>query len=465
MIAKVTAMLLMLNMTLSVLSRTGFSTGSDVENSNFKVLTNTTKRNKEHEGKWAVCEYLRLYVVRYHFEWKEGTTKHSEIYYKTTQCLDDKFVTLNDPAQEVLFSNNNGPDAVWKPLGEGCPPPVVPKRKKNLCENGVAIGDKLVKEVAKVFTAKIVDDPARLLDDSKNPGSGENDEGMVEMSKQLVDLEAKLAVALDNKTIEEMKHTEPRIEQGDEEGQVKAFYEYANGVKAIKVFKNGNVWQIIVIQPDNGDVLIDTYTPDLSSVVRVSTNSTGDEVYSTRHIERDFETGEETDTLIVPGNESGTEPTVIRRDIPVDAPRPLAARHSEDPNGKVGPGGIDLSPPIVFNFNPELWSEFSKTAETFQNIVSGYVKENVECLMNRIIKQHADYLTFVCANSSVHSIKDVLANEFGERVQCNAEGIHNCDELYDRLVDQMLDAQNKGEDPAGTHVKSDRYNLRLKKVE
>ena len=459
------AMLLMLNMTLSVLSRTGFTTGSESENSNFKVLTNTTKRNRDHEGKWEKCEYLRLYVVRYHFEWKEGNAKHSEIYYKTTQCLDEKFVTLTEPAQEVLFSNNNGPEAVWKPLGEGCPPPVVPKRTKNLCENGVAIGNKLVKEVAKVYTAKIVDDPAQIILGAQNPESDEVPAGMVQMSKKLIDLEEKLSLALNDKTIEEMKHIEPRIEESDDGIKVVAVYEYESGVKAEKIFISGVLFQIIVYLPNDGDILTDTFTPDLTTVLRVRTSNDGEQVYTTRHIERDFETGEETDTLVIEGAVDGDEATTITRDIPFDAPRPLVAGHSEGSDSKVGPGGIDLSVPIVVDFQPELWSEFSDTAETFQQIVSGYVQENVECLMNKIIKQHADYLTFVCANSSVHSIAEVLKNEFGDRVQCNAKGIHNCEELYDGLVDQMLDAQNKGQDPAAIHVKSDRYNLRLKKDE
>ena len=422
----------------------------------YKILENVTNRNKEPfvEG-FEGCAFIRRYTAEYGMKWAGGNV----IFYKVVRCLDKNLQPMEGFEDKIEFSKN-GEQGTWHPLGKGCPPPFIEERPKNPCENGMAVSQRFVKEISRIYTAKIADSHHAPDVAGLNP---EESGGVVKLTKELGDLQVQLKQALENQVMNRMKNTKPKTVHTDPQGNTVADFEYENGARARKTWVNGHLEMVEMWYPDNGPKVTDVYTPGYSTLKRTMTDASGKELISEHQITRNFDAGTEEDKVVFPTQPNSQNEMPITRDIPLDAPRMgrTPAPTQQDSDDQIAENAnLDLSAPVLFQLPEKTWEQYSSAARLFESIVSKYVEENTECLLNRIIKQHADYLTFVCADSGMKSIKDVLFAEFGNHEICEALGDGECERMSDHLFDMMQDRINLGQNQEGVKVTSGLYNHR-----
>jgi hypothetical protein len=151
--------------TFAALSNVAFTSKEEMNRHSAQVQKNVMLRNTNPVEGTEQCAYIREYIVKYALNAHE----HSSIWYFVDQCYDKDFKQVGN---DTYSFNYDGDDTKRFKLPPGCPPPVVEEKKKNPCENGIALGDQLYKDIAEITTKKLTEHPLSSLNGSEKPTAG-----------------------------------------------------------------------------------------------------------------------------------------------------------------------------------------------------------------------------------------------------------------------------------------------------
>ena len=213
----------------------------------YTVLKNTTLRVKEPTEALKECEYIRDWEASYVFK----SEKHEMVIYIVQQCLDENFAIIK---QAVSFKYNDEDSPTLLP--EGCPVPMIDDRKENPCENGMALGHQLYKDVAQIITREIYHNPATLSGIDKTTPI-DNANGLASLMKTMPRLENLINEVVKDSMYTTSKTTQPKkyTNMGARETTEK-FY-YPDGSWGY-MYRNsdGRVIRTEIIKPDQSYVIV-----------------------------------------------------------------------------------------------------------------------------------------------------------------------------------------------------------------
>lgn len=137
-------------------SQVAFTSREEMNRHSADVQKNVMYRNPGNVEGTEQCEYIREYVIKYAL----NNHQHTSIWYYVMQCYDKDFKQVGDDLYSFNYDGNA--EKLFK-LPPGCPPPVVEDKKKNPCENGIALGDQLYKDITEITTKKLTEHPLSAI--------------------------------------------------------------------------------------------------------------------------------------------------------------------------------------------------------------------------------------------------------------------------------------------------------------
>ena len=252
-----------------------------VTDADYTIIKNTMVRNTSPDRSKILkpCEYFREWTAKYAFK----SADYSHIYYFAYECLDKDFKLV----KKTISFNYDGSEKRM-PLPEGCPMPFIQNRKETPCENGIALGDQMYKDISTITTRKIMENPLSAAVNAVEYAKTVNGDTTVDMEKlstltrDLPKLEAELAQLMKDSMTNNPKNITPTEIINNTDGSKTENYTYPDGTKATrKLDVNGSPVEDVIEKPDKSSVKVQY---EENKIIKTLLDKDGKVESSTHHI-------------------------------------------------------------------------------------------------------------------------------------------------------------------------------------
>ena len=223
--------------------------GVPMRSQNYTVIKNTTLRNTNTTEALKECEYIRDWEASYVFK----SMGHDKIFYYSQQCLDDRFKII----KQIVKFNYDYKKEERKLLPEGCPPPMIEDRRTNPCENGIALGTQLYRDVAQIVTKQVYHNP--VLNSSIDADTPVDKDGFAALLHTLPQLQKMINETLkESMTGVDEKTAKTKEVNNNSDGTYTELYMYPDGTRGsvTRLETNGQAISSTLYKTDGDKIVV-----------------------------------------------------------------------------------------------------------------------------------------------------------------------------------------------------------------